>query len=67
VNIAKLDSSHAALIHQSLVQEIQGIPSVALSDFAGRCPGLLSPASEGLLLTEKHDCLLFNRRHRLCG
>jgi hypothetical protein len=55
VNIAKPDSSPAALILQSLVQEIQGIPSGAPKRFAGCCSGLLSPAYEGLLLTGKQN------------
>lgn len=29
----------------------------ALNDSRGRCSGLLSPASEGLLLTGKHDAV----------
>jgi len=39
----------------SPVQEIHGIRSGAQKDFLGCCSGLLSPASEGLLLTGKPD------------
>jgi hypothetical protein len=55
VNIAKPDSSPAALILQSLVQEIHGIPSGAPKTIRGLRSGLLSPASEGLLLTGKQN------------
>ena len=55
MNIAKPDSSPTALILQSLVQEIKGTSSGAPKRLAGCCSGLLSPASEGLLLTGKQN------------